>query len=84
MDGVSNRQMQARKIHLADFQEELGLRKKTRETCPVGKLRSSYKSFIKGDKTLKQQGNAEGTHFTAGKPWRTISNSTKISNEVMG
>lgn len=61
---MSNSQMQARKIHLADFQEELGLRKKTRETCPVGKLHSSYKSFIKGDKILKQQRNAEGTDFT--------------------
>jgi len=64
MDGVSNSLMQARKIHLAEFQEELGLGKKARETCPVGKVHSSYKSFIKGDKFLKQQGNAEGTDFT--------------------
>lgn len=68
MDGVSNSQMQARKIHSAEFWEELGWGKEEdRRNFLIQEGTFNLQGLFEGEKFLKQQGNAEGDRFHKGR-----------------
>lgn len=69
MDGVGSSQMQEEKkyIHLSFEKSWVGGRKKAGETFWVRKVHSTYRGFLKSEKFLKQQGNAEGDRFHKGR-----------------